>query len=320
MKKTGLFLLLLMAVAAHAQQADANPAQTTAPQNTVMTSASFPFERVQTPTNADLYCAGFISKQLLPNANFVAGGLQTPNTTKFVNGDVIYLTGKGYESGQQYTILRELADPNRYELFDGQHKMVKSLGQPYAELARVRIIDSRNKTAIGQIEFSCDPVNPGDIAIPFAEKTPVTFHPALRFDRFAPSNGKVSGRIVMAKDFDSEIGTGAKVYMNVGSSQGVKAGDYFRAVRPYEEDLKDPVDSLSFKASTAEDTQKNPPSVDARFLTRTNGPQIHVADLPRRALGEVVILSTTPTTSTGMVVFSLEDIHVGDNIEMDEQQ
>jgi hypothetical protein len=320
MKKTGLFLLLLLAVAAHAQQADANPAQATAPQGTVMTSASFPFERVQTPTNADLYCAGFISKQLMPNANFVAGGLQTPNTTKFVNGDVIYLSGKGYEAGQQYTILRELADPNEYELFDGQHRMIKSLGQPYAELARVRIIDTRNKTAIGQIEFSCDPVTPGDIAVPFAEKTPVTFHQAVRFDRFAPSNGKVSGRIVLARDFDSEIGTGAKVYMNVGSSQGVKAGDYFRAVRPYEEDLKDPVDSLSFKASTAEDTQKNPPSVDAKFMTRTKGPLIHVADLPRRALGEVVILSTTPTTSTGMVVFSLEDLHVGDNVEMDEQQ
>jgi hypothetical protein len=320
MKKTGLFLLLLLTVAAQAQQADANSAQIVAPQGTVVTSASFPSERVQTPTNADLYCAGFISKQLVPNANFVGGGLQTPNTTKFVNGDIIYLTGKGYEAGQQYTILRELTDPNRYELFDGQHKMVKALGQPYAELARVRVIDTRSKTAVAQVEFSCDPVSPGDIAVPFAEKPAVAFHPAVHFDRFAPSNGKVSGRIVMAKDFDSEIGTGAKVYMNVGSSQGIKAGDYFRAERPYENDLKDSVDSLSFKASTAEDTQKNPPSIDARFLTRSKGPVIHVADLPRRAVGEVVILSTTPTTSTGMVVFSLEDLHVGDNIEMDEQQ
>ena len=39
---------------------------------------SFPGERVQTPTYSDLYCAGFISKQTLPDANFVAGGLQTP--------------------------------------------------------------------------------------------------------------------------------------------------------------------------------------------------------------------------------------------------
>ena len=30
------------------------------------------------PTYADVYCAGFISRQTLPDANFVAGGLQTP--------------------------------------------------------------------------------------------------------------------------------------------------------------------------------------------------------------------------------------------------
>jgi hypothetical protein len=108
--------------------------------------------------------------------------------------------------------------------------------------------------------------------------------------------------------------------MNVGANQGVKAGDYFRAVRPYESDLQDSVDSLSFKASTAEDTQKELPSIEPNLLTRTKGPVIHVADLPRRALGEVVVISTTPTTATGMVVFALEDLHVGDNVEMDEQQ
>jgi hypothetical protein len=62
------------------------------------------------------------------------------------------------------------------------------------------------------------------------------------------------------------------------------------------------------------------PSFEAKRFTRTNGPDIHVADLPRRAVGEVVILSVTPTTSTGMVVFALEDVHAGDAVELDEQQ
>jgi hypothetical protein len=319
MKKTGLLLLLSLAVAAYAQQAGSTAAEQSTPQGTVFTSANFPTERVQTPTNADLYCAGFISKQLLPNANFVAGGLQTPNTTKFVNGEMVYLAGGGYAAGQMYTILRELRDPNQYEMFPGQHALVKATGQAYAELARVRVVDTRSKMAIAEIEFSCDPVNPGDLVVPFAEKPAVAFHAPLRFDRFAPANDKVSGRIVMAKDFDSVLGTGMKVYMNVGASQGIKVGDYFRAVRSYTAVLKDPVDSLSFKASTTEDTQKNPPSFEPHLLSGGKGPAIHVADLPRRAVGEIVILSTTPTTSTGMIVFALEDVHVGDNVELDEQ-
>jgi len=80
------------------------------------------------------------------------------------------------------------------------------------------------------------------------------------------------------------------------------------------------VDSLSFKASTTEDTQKRPPSIEPKMLTKGKGPQIHVRDLPRRAVGELVILSVTPTTATGMVVFAMEDVHVGDGVELDDQQ
>jgi hypothetical protein len=54
----------------------------------------------------------------------------------------------------------------------------------------------------------------------------------------------------------------------VGANQGVKVGDYFRAVRTYDADLNDPVDSLSFKAAIAEDTQKKTPSVDPHMFTK----------------------------------------------------
>jgi hypothetical protein len=197
---------------------------------------------------------------------------------------------------------------------------LKETGQPYEEVGRVKIIDTRSKAAIGQIEYACDGINPGDTAIPFAEKQAVTFHNQVRFDRFLPASSKLSGRIVMGKDFDSQLGTGHKVYLNVGSNQGVKIGDYFRAVRSYDADLKDPVDSLSFKAAIAEDTQKKTPSVDPAMFTKGNGPVIHVRDLPRRAVGEIVIIGVTNTTATGMVVFALEDVRAGDGVEVDAVQ
>ena len=320
MKKTGLLLLLCLAmtVAATGQQADSTAAEA-APQGTLITTGSFPVERVQTPTAADLYCGGFVSKDLVPNANFLAGGLESPNTTKFARNDLVFLAGSGYQTGQQYEIVRELKDPNRYELFAGQHSMLRAMGQPYSELGRVRIVDIRGKMAVGHVEFSCEPMVPGDFAIPFAERTAVAFHAPQHFDRFMPSNGKASGRIVLAKDFDLLLGTGAKIYMNVGANQGVKVGDYLRAVRTYEADLRDPVDSLSFKASTTEDTQNIPPSIEGHMFTKTKGPSIHVADMPRRAMGEIVVINVTPTTATGMVVFALEDVHVGDQVELDQQ-
>jgi|SRR5579872_644740 hypothetical protein len=317
MKKIGL-LVLLLATAAWAQSGSESAAPE-APQGTVPTTESFPTERVQTPTYSDLYCAGFISKQTLPDANFVAGGLETPSTTKFARGEIIYLMGKGYSAGAEYEIVRALRDVNEYEMFPGQAKLLKETGQAYEEVGRVKVIDTRSKTAIAQVEYSCDAVNPGDTAIPFAEKQLANFHNPIRFDRFLPASSKVSGRIVMAKDFDSMLGTGQKVYMNVGSNQGVKIGDYFRAVRSYEEDLKDPVDSLSFDASMSEDTQKKPASFDPGMFQKGNGPVIHVRDLPRRSVGEIVIIGVTNTTATGMIVFALEDVHAGDSVELDQE-
>lgn len=320
MKKIGLLLLLCLAmtVAAAAQQVDSAAGQN-APEGTLTTTGSFPVERIQTPTAADLDCGGFVSKELVPNSNFVAGGLESPNTTKFARNDLVFLAGSGYQTGQRYEIVRELRDPNRYELFAGQHAMLNAMGQPYSELGRVRIVDTRGKTAVGQVEFSCEPLVPGDFAIAFVEKPRIAFHPPERLDRFMPSNGKASGRIVLAKDFDLLLGTGSKVYMNVGASQGVKIGDYLRAVRSYESDLRNPVDSLSFKASTTEDTQKIPPSIEGNMFTKTKGPSIHVADFPRRAMGEIVVINVTATTATGMLVFALEDIHVGDQVELEQQ-
>ncbi len=319
MKKTGLLLLLCLTVAAAAQQADSTSADQAAPQNTEITTGTFPIERVQTPSTADIYCGGFVSKELVPNANFVAGGLESPNTTKYATNDTVFLAGQGYQAGQKYQIVRELVDPNKYELFAGQRSILKAMGQPYADLGWVRIVDTRGKMAVARVEFSCESIVPGDIAIPFVEKPAIAYHLPERFDRFRPSNGSASGRIVLAKDFDLLLGNGSKVYINLGASQGIKTGDYLRAVRTYEADLQDPVDSLSFKASATEDTQKYPPSIQGHMFSKTKGPSIQVPDMPRRAIGEIVVLNTTSTTATGMVVFSLEDVHVGDGVELDPQ-
>ena len=330
MKKTGL-LILVLAVGALAQQNDQMAA--TAPANaaaspdqpaTVETTANYPRVQIATPTYADLYCAGFISKQVLPNDKYVSGGLETPSVTKYVKGDIVYLSGHGYELGAQFSVLRELYDVNRFETYQGQHELVKATGQPYEEIGRLRIVDTRSKLAIAQIEYSCDSVLPGDTLVPFVEKAPVASHPPMKFDRFAPPSGQLSGRIVMAKDFDSIIGTGMKVYMNVGSNQGVKVGDYFRAVRSYSADRQNPVDKLSFDAPVGEDTQAKQPSYKREGLLggfgKTNGPVIDEGRFPRRAVGEVVVIGVTPTTSTGMITFALEDVHTGDGVELMSEQ
>ncbi|MFY9673448.1 MAG: hypothetical protein WB817_08345 [Terriglobales bacterium] len=321
MKKTGLLMVLVASLAfAQTPSVTSTMAATPNDKGIVESTTSVPFVRYQTPTQADIYCAGFVSKSKVPDAKYVNGGLETPTSTKFEIGELVYLTGKDYQVGSLYSIVRELRDVNEYEIYPGMRKLLNAAGHPYAEVGRVRILDTRSHSAVAQVEFSCDPINPGDVAVPFVEKAPITFHVPGHFDRYAPSNGKLTGRILLGKDFDTVLGAGVKLYLNVGSNQGVKAGDYFRVVRSYAANLHDAADSLSFKAQISEDTQLHSPTFEANRFTRGAGPNIHVGDLPRRAVGEVVVLSTTPTSSSAMVVFALENIYAGDVVEMDPQE
>ena len=316
MKKAALCVLPILAAFSWAQQgASFGPT----PEGTVETTVGFPIERIATPTAADLNCAGFISKPQ-PRSKFVTGGLESPFTANFGNGDAVYLHGRGFEAGQKYAIIRELQDLNRFELFPGQFAAQKAAGQAYEEVAVVQVIDTRPRMAIAKIEFGCDTVSPGDLATPYVDKTKIAFHPPVRFDRYALSNGQASGRIVLAKDFDSEIGTGGKVYINIGSNQGLKVGDFLRIERTAGEVVENPVDSISFKATSYEMNQKDPPMVNPSILDRGHGAIIETAEMPRRGVGEIVIVGTTPTTATGMIVFSLEPVHLGDSVEVDQQQ
>lgn len=314
-----LALVLVTGMAVGQQVLDASHENASSIQEVAtVTAVTHPTERVVKPTYADLNCAGFLSPQAVPDATFVGGGLSSPHATKFVSGEVIYLDGSQYKDGARVTFVRALRDPNEYEFFTGQRKLIAATGQPYSELAQGHVVDTRQGMEIVQLDFACEPVVPGDVAVPFIEHQKITYRRPVRFDVFAPANGKTTGRIVLAKDFDGELATGSKVYLTVGSNQGVKVGDYFRVLRTYEDDMKDAVDSLSFKATVMEDTQKYPPTFDEQgYGWGRKGPSIHVKDMPRRSLGELIVISTTPTSATGMITFALEEVHVGDMVELE---
>ena len=96
MKKALFVLLLLTPMALRAQEAT----EDAAPAGTVVTSLNFPTERLVTPTASDLYCAGFVSKPIQTHHQFVAGGLESPFTTRFGTSEAVFLTGK-YEVWQK---------------------------------------------------------------------------------------------------------------------------------------------------------------------------------------------------------------------------
>jgi len=302
MKRSAALLMLAIATAVAAQQEPAPQASAPEVKLTNIVGA-----RQQSPTYSDVYCAGFIAQHPPQRVGYVAGGWDTPHQVRYADGEYVYIEGSGLSLGTQYALIRQERDLNRYEAFRGQYAQLRQLGRPYADVGRVRVVAIHNNIAITQVEFNCTDIMDGDAAIPFAERQIPTLRAKINFDRFAPPNGKLTGQIVMAKGFDTMAGMGQKVYLNVGANQGVKVGDYFRAVRTYDSYGRDEVDNLSFKASYYDDNQV-PPSVF---------PNTRLREFPRISLGEMVVLSVTPTSSTAMITLSLEDIHLGDGVELE---
>ena len=297
MKRFCLPLLVLASMIAVAQEPSTAP----------VPSQANGVQREFAPTYSDLNCAGFISKENYNAGNYLVAGLESPATTQFGQGDTIFLTGSGYEEGKRYSIIRPLRDPNRNPAFVGQREAILATGRPYQELGHVLVNSVRGGTAIAKVEFSCTSMVAGDLAVPYVEKQPVHYRPQATFVRFPTQPGGVTGRIVMAKEFDVLVGDGQKVYINVGSSKGVKIGDYFRAVRSYDPATMDEVDAIAYKAKMTEDTMYNQPKI----------PNSAYSKLPKRAIGEMIVLSVTPTSSTAMITNVVENINVGDTVELE---
>jgi len=260
------------------------------------------------PSYSDVNCAGFVTPHIYSRENYVTAGWDSPHQMDYADREFVYLAGTGYQEGAVYEVIRPVQDMDREEVFVGQRALMRAAGQLYEEVAHVRVTSLR-QVAIAKVEFACSAIYPGDLVVPYEEKTIPTYHAAsIQFDPFAPPNGKATGRIFLARDFDFLVGTGTKVYLTVGADQGVKVGDYFRVVRPYNEIHKVHPDNLSLNNMMADPLQKKPPSLPYREWDK----------LPRRSLGEMIVLNVSPKSSTAMMTYALQDVTVGDAVEMEE--
>jgi len=259
-----------------------------------------------TPTRSDMYCSGFLTNEKISDKLFVAGGHNSPDQTRFAAAvDTIFIHGQGMKEGDRYQIVRELKDTNRYEMFPGQRSAVRNAGTPYLELAIVKITDVQKSTGIASFELSCADVMPGDLAIPLVEREAPPFR-KVTLERYTPPTGKPQGRIVMAKEFDTYLGSKYKAYVNIGEDKGLKPGDYLRATRTYSASYHHPVDGLSLDAKDYDDTQKDPHRL----------PSGDISSLPRRTVGDMIVLNVHHKTATAMVLTALEEIEVGDGVEV----
>ena len=262
------------------------------------------------PTQSDLYCAGFFTRRNIETGLIVQSSEDGGFKNEFHAGDYVYLNhGRDVIAnvGGQYAIIRPMKDANLKEAFDGQDMLLRDMGTPYAEIARMEVEVLNDRSATAKILSSCEPVLAGDIAIPFNARSAPAYKTPRITARFAPAATRATGLIAASKYFDRWIGEGKIVYMNLGSAEGLQVGSYLRVVRPY---------LGGGNADFGEAVRAYPIEMNGSKLGR----RLTMAEedsLPREVLGEVMVLSVEDGSATGIVTYSRSEVAVGDGVELE---
>ena len=251
-------------------------------------------------------CSGFVTDQRVSDEFRLVSGEQSNYKLTFTSGDYVYINrgqDKGVRVGDRFFVVR----PNDYvgdvPWFRWQEKLMKAMGTTYIDAGQVRVVNVQPKVSVAQIVFSCDYIQRGDYVVPYQERPTPPFKEAAAFDHFAPVSGKPVAMVVSGKDHLASYGMNSAVYINLGTNQGVKIGDYFRIFR--------------YQGTAAETV---PQTKDYQFTMYGFGsaPQRYSwNDLPREVLGEGIVINVSRNSSTVMITLSSSTIYAGDYTEIE---
>jgi hypothetical protein len=269
------------------------------------------------PRPSDMYCSGIITTEAVPRDTMLITGEESNYKIIFNEGDYVYInkgSDQGVKPGDEFSVVRSLKDPYGIEWTKWEWSILHKMGTVWEDEGRVRVISARQGVSIGQVENECDYLQRGDIVLPFSPRPAPPLRPAANFDRFAPSDGKPMAMIITGKKFQAQVGSNDIVYVNLGSSQNVKVGDYFRIFRfqgtQHETNYQTPRYSFDMEQGDAI------PDVGI-YGFGTVSKKYNWMNTPREDVGEGIVLRTAPNSSTVLITFSLREIYPGDYVEIE---
>lgn len=258
------------------------------------------------PKPSDIYCSGVITKPAPRYDTYIISGEQSNRKITFAEGDLVYInkgSSQGVKVGDEYLVTRAVYEHLNYPWFAWQGSLMRAMGTRYADLGRLRVVHVQPDVAVAQVVSSCEYMQRGDALWPFAERPVPVMKTDVNFDRFAPASTKKKAMVVTTKYFGQVAGTNSIVYVNLGSGQGVRVGDYFRVFR-YQ----------GIRNETAYQTH----DMAYKMYGFGEAPRSYKWDtLPREILGEGIVLRVGANASTVLLTVSLREIYVGDYVELE---
>ncbi|HEY8409950.1 MAG TPA: hypothetical protein VIK76_01040 [Pyrinomonadaceae bacterium] len=324
-----LFLLLVLAPGLQTS------AQTPVPTPQVIVPAAK--EPLQVAGRSKLFCAGYIRLQRLPQMPEIVGAREEQEKRTFSDGEVVYLNAgsrQGIKEGQNFQIIRPRGDVK------GVHRDKKGfLGTYIQEVGQLQVFRVMEDISAAQITSSCgDMVLLGDLLTAIPDRVSPLQRTDAVIDRYAGPTGKRTGRLMMAKDSREMVTSNDVVYIDLGVEDNVKPGDYLTIYRPLGTGNLTRVDNeemarnratgfqsdryrgggFSNQASRAKDSTAFV-NAEGRYRYRpitTREVKKHRPPMPRKIVGEMVIIDVQTRTATAIVTRVVGEAHTGDWVEI----
>jgi len=260
-----------------------------------------------TPLENNIYCSGIVTSDPVPTDTYVITGEESYFHIIYADGKFVFLNkgaSQGVKVGDQFEVVRPIpTDMLSYEWFKSQNLLLKAMGTTYEDEARLTVVNVQRDTSTAQVVFSCGYVQRADIVRPFTPRPAPMLKSDENFDIFAPPSGKSKAMIVTTRYFGELAGNGRVVYVNLGSSHGVKVGDYFRVFR--------------FQGNSSENVYETP-HVAYQIYGFGSTPRPYAnEELPRDVLGEGVVLRVAKNASTVLITVSKKQMYPGDYVELE---
>ncbi|MGB2627189.1 MAG: hypothetical protein WAK20_10410 [Candidatus Acidiferrum sp.] len=277
---------------------------TTVPAPTV--SATQRAVEATSPDFSAVYCSSIVSEELPATDSYIISGEESNSTVVFARGNFVYINKgsvQGVKVGDRYSVFRPEHDQVKVQWFKWQDKLLKAMGTVYKDAGQIVVTTVQPNVSIAQVSFSCDYMQRGDIIKPYQERPAPPYKPIDKFDYFAPVSGKPVGMLVVGQQYAQMYGKNSLVYVNLGTAQGVKAGDYLRIFR-YQGNGNQTVGSIK-------DTQYKLLGFGATPV------KYEWNDLPREIIGEGIVINTSKNACTIFVTYSRMESYAGDYVEIE---
>jgi hypothetical protein len=264
----------------------------------------------------DVYCTGFIA-DVAPRPELkVIGGERESHQNSFSQGDIVFLSRgreSGVHSGTIYSIIRPLGEV--------KHPFTKKrLGHFVREIGLLRVIEVHDRTSVAEVTMSCDQVELGDLLRPYEAYEAPSARDERPLPRYGESSGGTRGRIVMSPQFREYLSANQVVYVDLGTREGVRPGDYFtifRKIDRSERIVSAPNDKVAPQRSEGYGSDHYRGGDWAQ--TATASPRAKVLntrpEIPRKVMGEMIILKVEKNASVALITRTNAEVNIGDFIE-----